>query len=52
VVLAALGQRECESGGVERVSDEARRAARRQAAWVIVQSVLIAVVLTAISWFI
>jgi hypothetical protein len=51
-VLAALGQRECEGGGHEHVSPDARRAARRQAARVILGSVLIAVVLTAIVWWV
>jgi len=51
-VLAALGQRECEEGGHARVSSDDRRAARRQAARVVVRSALIAVVLTAISWWI
>lgn len=50
VVLAAMGRRETEDGGYARVSDAERAAALRQMRWIVVRAVLIAVVLTAISW--
>jgi hypothetical protein len=49
--MAALGKRECENGSYADVSAGEREAARRQAASITFRSALIAIVLTAIVWF-
>lgn len=52
MVLAALGQRECDDGGYERLATDERAPVRRQAAWVILGSALIGIVLTALAWLV
>jgi len=49
---AALGQRERDDGGCDKVYGDERERARRQAVWVVVGSVLIAAALTALAWWI
>jgi hypothetical protein len=49
---AALGQRERDEGGCDKVYGEERARARRQAVGVVVWSVLSAALLTALVWWI
>jgi hypothetical protein len=49
--MAALGKRECNDGTYADVSAGEREAARRQAASITFRSALIAIVLTAVVWF-
>jgi hypothetical protein len=50
VVLGALGQRERELGGDERLNDEEREVVRRQAGRVVVQAGVIALVGAGVVW--
>jgi hypothetical protein len=52
VFRAALGQCERDEGGYDLVSGNERATARRQAGSVVARSVIAAVVLTAIVWWI
>jgi hypothetical protein len=49
---AALGQRERDDGGCDKVYGDDRTRARRQAAWVVVWSILVAGLFTALVWWI
>jgi len=49
--MAALGKRECDVGPHAEMSAGEREAARRQAASITFRSALIAIVLTAIVWY-
>jgi len=50
VVRAALGQREADDGTVSRVADAERRAARRQAAWIVARAAMAGIAVAALAW--
>jgi hypothetical protein len=52
VVLSVMGSRETEDGGYARLSTPQCEIARRQAASIVAQGVLIAAALTAAIWFV
>jgi len=50
VVRAALGQREADDGTTSRVGDAERRAARRQAAWIVARAAMVGIAVAAMAF--